>query len=117
MRSVSASYIALTGILKSEPAIADTVMTLPLESIEIIELSQGEKEAIFYNRKKGKLTSDEIAYVREREEEKRKLASGEPESKDSAESEIKDSPESAKPKEDKDGDNPEPPVKKRARKI
>lgn len=117
LRSVSASYIALIEILKSEPVITDRLMDVPLESSEIFELNPAMIEKIFYNRMKGKLTNVEIAAHREREEAKRKLANGEPESKDLAESGIKESPESAKPKEDKDGDNPEPPVKRMVRKI
>ena len=116
LKSVSASYIALTRILKSEPVITDRVTYLPFESSDLFELSRGQQEAIFYNRMKGRLTNGQIADIRKREEEKRELTNGKPESKKTTDGKIKDDSKSADPKENKDMDNPEPPVKKGPRK-
>ena len=117
LKSVSASFIALTRILKSEPAITDRVMYLPMEDSDLFELSRGQEDAIFDNRKKGRLTGDQIAAVRKRRGEKRELTNGKPESKKTTDGKIKDDSKSADPKENKDKDNPEPPVKKGPRKA
>ena len=116
LKSVSAFYIPLTRILKSEPVITDRVTYLPFESSDLFELSRGQQEAIFYNRTKGRLTGEEIADVRKRGGEKGELTNGKPESKESTDGKIKDDSKSADPKENKDKDNPEPPVKKGPRK-
>ena len=117
LKQLTATYIALKGVLRSRPVITDTILKMPLQSSEIIELSLGEQKAIFDGRKEGRLNSKEIANMRELEKKEMESKKAESEGGKSKEDEIKDSPKSTDPKRDNSKGNPDVPKTVSYRKI
>jgi len=117
LKQITNTYKSMKGVLKSEPVITDTVIKGVLESSEIFELSPGEQRAIFDGRKEGRLSSKEIANMRELEKKEIKMKKVEMGSRKSKEDDIKDSPKSADPKEENSKGKPDAPKAVKYRKV